>query len=74
MPPTYACDRFGLSTSAEDLHVEGRKSVMVEINGDDDSLIHVALHAYAFRDFPFLTVASLARKILPYCFERMVLN
>lgn len=65
VPLAYACDSFGVATSAEPLYIEGMKSIMVEMEGDYDILIHVLLDAYALRVVPFLTVAPVGREKLP---------
>lgn len=69
MPPTYECDRFNVSTSDEALYIEGMHSTMVEIDGDADKIIAVALVEYAMRDVPFLTAVPVGSAILSFRFE-----
>lgn len=69
VPPTYACDRFNVGTSDEALYIEGMHSTMVELDGDADNIIAVALDAYELRDVPFLTAVPVGRDILSYRFE-----
>lgn len=63
-----------MATSAEALYVEGMQSSMVELDGDAEKLIHVALDTYDFLDVIFLPVAPVGRERLPYSFKWMMLN
>lgn len=56
---SFAFDRFGVATSAEERYIESMQSSNVELDGDAFNLIHIAIDAYALRDVPFLTVAPL---------------
>lgn len=47
---------------------------MVEVDGDFENLIHLGLEAYALRDVPFLTVATVERDISPYRYEWLMLT
>lgn len=74
MPSTFVCDRFGVASSTEALYTEYIQSVMVELDGEADCLIHVALDAYALRNVSLLTFAPAGRDILPYRFELLMIN
>lgn len=63
-----------MDTSSKALYIKVFQSTMVDLDGDAESFIHVALDSYDLRDVPFVTVVTVGSDTLPYRFEFLMVN